>query len=244
MMMSENSTPFNDLAMGGDLSKLQLEPSSSMGGPFSDDTFFKSSRKSSSFGDDDLKLNKAPYPANVVSQSDGMDLDGGDDKDVFATKLDVLCGRDKLSHAHSGNKRFRKIIEKHREEYQTAQNRESKTSITTKIIQLIESSGGRFLKKDDDTDKWEVVTEAYAKEKVSHALRSAKDPNRPKVKKRRVIPKYIPTPREEEIFQAALRDQQRIFKSLVSKERQGVLEEALSQSLNDSSEFLGLDSMF
>ena len=234
MMTSNNSSPmFGD----GDLSKLEMEPTMSMSSRFNDNAFYNARKdaKESSFSSP-YKVKSLPSPSKAHTSPSK--------NPISVTKLDVLCGRDKVSHAHEGNKRFRKIIEKHREDYQTAQNREKKTSITCKIIQVVQGNGGRFLKKNDSTEKWEVVTEVYAKEKVSHALRSAKDPNRPKVKKRRVIPKYIPTPREEEIFQAALRDQQRIFKSLISKERQGVIEETFSKSLDDSSEFLGLDSTF
>jgi hypothetical protein len=132
--------------------------------------------------------------------------------------VDVLCGRDKMSHAHSGNKRFRQIIEKHREGYQTASCREKKTSITCQIVKMIRDSEGRFLKRDDKTGEWSDVGDDYAREKVSHALRSAKDPNRPKIKKPRVVPKFVPSPEQEALFRATLRDQQRIFHSLVENE--------------------------
>lgn len=136
--------------------------------------------------------------------------------------VDVLCGRDKMSHAHSGNKRFRQIIEMHREGYQTASCREKKTSITCQIVKTIRDSEGRFLKRDDETGEWSDVGDDYAREKVSHALRSAKDPNRPKIKKQRVVPKFVPSPEQEAVFRATLRDQQRIFHSLVEKENQGL----------------------
>ena len=132
--------------------------------------------------------------------------------------VDVLCGRDKMSHAHSGNKRFRQIIERHREGYQTASCREQKTSITCQIVKMIRDCEGRFLKRDDETGEWSDVGDDYAREKVSHALRSAKDPNRPKIKKPRVVPKFVPSPEQEALFRATLRDQQRIFHSLVEKE--------------------------
>jgi hypothetical protein len=128
---------------------------------------------------------------------------------------DVLCGRDKISHAHVGNKHFRKIIESYREEYQNAGTRDKKTQITSKIIASVQAQGGRFLKLGDVTDIWEEVTEQYAREKVSHALRSAKDPHRPRVKKPRQTKEYIPTDDENAFFEDALAEQQRIFKSLV-----------------------------
>jgi hypothetical protein len=132
--------------------------------------------------------------------------------------VDVLCGRDKVSHAHSGNKKFRQIIEKHREGYQTASCREKKTSITCQIVNMIRDCEGHFLKRDDVTGEWSDVGDDYAHEKVAHALRSAKDPNRPKIKKPRVVPNFVPSPEQEALFQAALKDQQRIFHSLIRNE--------------------------
>lgn len=134
---------------------------------------------------------------------------------------DVLCGRDKKSHSHVGNKRFRQIVLMHREEYQTASSRDIKTKITCKIVKMIRDCGGRFLKEDETTGEWKDVGDNYAREKVSHALRSAKDPNRPKVKKQREAKKYIPSPEDEALFQATLADQQRIFQGLMDKGEKG-----------------------
>ena len=141
------------------------------------------------------------------------------------TPKDVLCGRDRISHAHIGNKKFRKLIEELRQSYQNAPSREIKTQITCQVISTIHSQGGRFLKLVD-TEKqstsgeklrWEEVTEQYAREKVSHALRSAKDPHRPKVKKRRQMKEYVPTPEEESLFRETFADQQQIFRSMVAR---------------------------
>ena len=138
---------------------------------------------------------------------------------------DVLCGRDKQSHSHVGNKRFRQIVMMHRQEYQSAPSRENKTNITCKIVNMIKECGGRFLKQDETTGEWLVVSDHYAREKVSHALRSAKDPNRPKVNRRRKVKKYVPTPEEDALFEATLDDQQRIFRGLLSKEAKGITTE-------------------
>ena len=145
---------------------------------------------------------------------------------------DVICGRDKLTHAHCGNKRFRHIIEMNREAYQTAPSREKKTSITIQIVKMIRECGGRFLKQDEATGMFEEVTPTYAREKVSHALRSAKDPNRPRIKKKREVRKYVPTPQEDAQFQETLRDQQKIFQSLLEREARGLGELNMGDSLN------------
>jgi hypothetical protein len=135
---------------------------------------------------------------------------------------DVLCGRDKLSHAHCGNKRFRHIIEMNREAYQTAPTRERKTNITGQIVSMVRECGGRFLKVDDATGEWVDVGDTYAREKVSHALRSAKDPNRPRIKKRREVRRHVPSPEEDALFEETLRDQQRIFQGLIEQAAPGM----------------------
>jgi hypothetical protein len=149
------------------------------------------------------------------SDSQQQQLDG-------VSSTDVLCGRDKLSHGHVGNKQFRRLIEKHRAAYQSAPSREAKTQITCKVIASIHGYGGRFLKLDDSSGTWDEVSDLYAREKVSHALRSAKDPYRPRIKKRRQMKEYVPTPEEESLFQDALADQQQIFQSMIAKYQQQV----------------------
>lgn len=106
----------------------------------------------------------------------------------------------------------------YRLEYQSAPSREQKTKITCKIVNMIRECGGRFLKQDESSGEWKDVGDHYAREKVSHALRSAKDPNRPKTKKQREVKKYVPTPEEDALFEATLADQQRIFRALVVRE--------------------------
>jgi hypothetical protein len=136
-------------------------------------------------------------------------------------RTDVLCGRDKLSYAHVGNKRFRHIIAMNREAYQiAAPSRAEKTSITSETITMVRASGGRFLKFDETTGEFRELGEYYIHEKVSHALRSAKDPSRPCIKKRHELQKcHVPTPEEDALFQETWREQQRIFQSLVSHAR-------------------------
>jgi hypothetical protein len=157
-----------------------------------------------------------PYHADSKdSHKKQAALDGVAEFPPGVTSIDVLCGRDKVSHAHIGNKHFRRIIETFREGYQKADCRDQKTNITCSVIARIHSYGGRFLKLNEDTGIWEEVGDQYAREKVSHALRSAKDPNRPKVKKPRKIKKYVPSHEEDAAFREALEEQQRIFQNLI-----------------------------
>lgn len=136
-------------------------------------------------------------------------------------KTDVLCGKNKLAHSHCGNKRFRHLIEMNRVEYQTG-TRKKKTLITNRIIDMIRDCEGRFLKLNEATGEWENADHHFAHEKVSHALRSAKDPCRPRFKKKRVNPKYIPTPEQDAAFEALRQRQLLIFEMLSKLEDQGI----------------------
>ena len=90
---------------------------------------------------------------------------------------DVLLGRDKRSHNHVGNKRFRELIHAFRQEYQDTRYRREKSRITQQIIDIIVSiRGGRFLKYDQKQNEWCAVGASEQYEKVSHALRSAREP--------------------------------------------------------------------
>jgi len=137
---------------------------------------------------------------------------------IVPERFDILCGREKITHLHIGNKVFRRIVEWNRERYQTATLREDKTRMTVELVERLRKlrPGGRFLKQDTDTGEWFEVGDEYAREKVSHALRSAKDPNRPRAKKKRRIVPRVHTQKENAIFESILGDQQQIFEALVN----------------------------
>jgi hypothetical protein len=77
-------------------------------------------------------------------------------------RTNVLCGRDNLSYAHVGNKRFRHIIAMNREAYQTtAPSRAEKTSVTSETITMIRASEGRFLKFEETIGEFRELGEHY-----------------------------------------------------------------------------------
>jgi hypothetical protein len=140
--------------------------------------------------------------------------------DMIPNNADVLCGRDRHAHKHAGNKKFRVLISWHRDKYQNARCRDEKTRITKEIVSSIHECGGRFLKKDENTEIWYDVGDDYAHEKVSHALRSSKDT---KKKIRPLKPHKVthqpPTPEENHVFQTLLETQKRIFRSLLEEDK-------------------------
>ena len=80
---------------------------------------------------------------------------------------------------------------------------------------------GRFLKCNEATGKWYELDKPSMREKVSHALRSAKDPSRPKPAKisRRSSVKP-PSAEEEEAFQQLAAAQSRLFDELVKQDEE------------------------
>jgi hypothetical protein len=139
---------------------------------------------------------------------------------MIPRNVDVLCGKDREAYAHVGNKRFRVMISWYRNKYQNAKSREEKTRINKEIVSTIRECGGRFLKKDCNTNIWYDVGDEYAHDKVSHALRNTRDPKKKCKKKKQKVPNQPLTPEEDHAFQTLLETQQRIYLGSLSGERE------------------------
>jgi hypothetical protein len=131
---------------------------------------------------------------------------------IVPTRYDVLCGRDHDSVSHVGNRRFRAIVAMNRERYQNAKSRDSKYRITDETINL---TGGRFLRKDPKTNMWDDIGHHEAHEKVSHALRSAKNPKKKCPRKQKTIVPENLTKEENLVYETLLSQQKRIFEELI-----------------------------
>ena len=87
---------------------------------------------------------------------------------------DVLFGRGGRTNHHWGNKKFRKIVEKHKQQYCNERKRCRKRELARKIIDWVryqQDPPGRFLKYDDDDGAWRDVGDKEAREKTSQSLR-------------------------------------------------------------------------
>mmetsp|Transcript_12130 Transcript_12130/g.15826 ORF Transcript_12130/g.15826 Transcript_12130/m.15826 type:complete len:225 (-) Transcript_12130:94-768(-) len=91
---------------------------------------------------------------------------------VIVTKNDVLCGRSPSERAHIGNLRLQNCIELHGSKYLIA-NKSEKSRIIRTIVESIQKTGGRFLKKKPGTGEYAVISPRSAKEKVGLAMREA-----------------------------------------------------------------------
>lgn len=87
------------------------------------------------------------------------------------TSKDVLFGRGRHQRNHVGNINMRKLARSHRELYKGCQDRDDKTYITRSIVDSIHAHGGRFLKYHKESQRWVVVSDVEARQKVSHAIR-------------------------------------------------------------------------
>lgn len=90
-------------------------------------------------------------------------------------EADVLCGRGGLSNHHPGNKRFRRVVSEMKRTYRSTETKNSKTSLSRAIVDHVCNYGGRFIRKDDKTGRYHVLTKADARKKTSQALRETKE---------------------------------------------------------------------
>lgn len=86
------------------------------------------------------------------------------------TDADVLLGRGGRSNHHAGNKRYLEEKEKIQPRYLAA-DKEAKTGISQELVDIVENWGGRFLKLDEETNKWYKVKNIVARKKASQTLR-------------------------------------------------------------------------
>ena len=101
--------------------------------------------------------------------------DHGKEADVGVGVNDVRCARGKSSYNHSGNKRFRQLLQSHVEEYERAQSRLEKSIIVSAVVRQIQDTSplGRFVRRKDNA--WVEVGEGAAREKVGQGFRDLLD---------------------------------------------------------------------
>jgi hypothetical protein len=83
---------------------------------------------------------------------------------------DVLCGRGGETNHHAGNIQYRQLVKACQPSYIAAKRRD-KPKIAEKIVRTVRKLGGRFLKKNPETNTWRDVGNGKAREKTSQALR-------------------------------------------------------------------------
>jgi hypothetical protein len=87
------------------------------------------------------------------------------------TSFDILLGKEKAIFNHSGNRRFRVIINSNLDTYIAAPTKHSKSKLICQVHADMQKSGYRFLRRNDATGICYEIEKHEAREKVSHALR-------------------------------------------------------------------------
>ena len=82
--------------------------------------------------------------------------------------FDILLGRDKAMFNHSGNRRFRAIVNHNVYEHSTAKRKSAKTALVKRVYADMKEAGFQFLKKDGSF--WKPLDDTEAKAKFSHVL--------------------------------------------------------------------------
>lgn len=117
---------------------------------------------------DSFENQSARYPDYENLFKGGTKIGVGINKPLHT---DIICGRGKMTTSHPANRRFRQLIDTHKFSYQNSKRRDEKTKITCDLVDKLLSEG-RFILFDPKTKLWHEVSEEYAREKVSHSLRS------------------------------------------------------------------------
>jgi hypothetical protein len=107
-----------------------------------------------------------------------------DNSQYEPTAQDVLCGRGGATNNFEGNRRFRALVAQHQRDY-LASKKKDKAAIAQKIVNIVQSRGGRFLQKNGTTGLWGPVTDKKAAEKTSQALREGLDVRNKAIKRAR-----------------------------------------------------------
>jgi len=83
---------------------------------------------------------------------------------------DVLCGRGSRVNIHSGNCRFRELVQEFKFVYSQAKRKKDKQNLTRSIVLIVRERGGRFLEEVQDGKLFEIG-DAMAEKKAKQAIR-------------------------------------------------------------------------
>jgi hypothetical protein len=88
------------------------------------------------------------------------------------SELDILCGKSRECSSHAGSRRFRSFIDEYQARYGEATNKQDRMKITKHIVSTLGRSS-RFLRYNPELQAYEELTHLEARDKTSHALRTA-----------------------------------------------------------------------
>jgi hypothetical protein len=112
--------------------------------------------------------------ANMLSKGDDAHSMRLLPENFVPGEFDVICGRGRRVFNHIGNERFRQLVATYLERYQHTSQKLEKSFILSEIVVAVRRatpSGGGFVKKDNDSERWYEVGDFLAREKTSQAFR-------------------------------------------------------------------------
>jgi len=96
--------------------------------------------------------------------------------DEAIQEWDILSGRGGKSNHHTGNKRFRQVVDEMKSKYRTTNVKTDKTALSKAIVDYVEGYGGRFLtRKNAKPGHYRIMAKAESRKKTSQALRETKE---------------------------------------------------------------------
>lgn len=141
------------------------------------------SRASISLVSDEGSVSREQQSLNDKSETSSLD-DSSSQEETSASRqrvyvdtirdTDVLCGRGGRSNHHPGNKRYRHVISEMKLSYKKMETKSVKTDLSRAIVDHVCKYGGRFIKKEEATGRYYVLTRGEARKKTSQALRESK----------------------------------------------------------------------
>ena len=106
-----------------------------------------------------------------IKEEEARRIDRNKNMILYPNSKDVLMGRGRPFQQFVGNLNLAKIVAQHQIEYNESE-RNSKTKLTRRLVQVIKDGNGRFLKRDGKPDGgWVEVNDAQSREKIAHAFR-------------------------------------------------------------------------
>jgi hypothetical protein len=106
-----------------------------------------------------------------AGEATSLSANAGNETIAYPAKNDILLGRGRPYHVYGGNVRFASIIDMNQSRYEFAVKGQ-KWVISSQVVQTINDSGARFLKRASDGEAWLEVCSDVAREKVSQTFRT------------------------------------------------------------------------
>jgi hypothetical protein len=84
---------------------------------------------------------------------------------------DIMCGRGKSHAKNQGNIKFLTMVRSNLQRYQSAPKPIDRGIVVATLLSELTESGARFIKRDENTKEWFVMSDNKAHLKIGHSIR-------------------------------------------------------------------------